>query len=265
MKYCCLFVSLLLTSCILKGKKSTTQEIAHYDWNDGISRYFPDGGKWTAKDSISLVVLPKFLSAIGEKPLPNYGINTPVVRFVYCESLRDPFVIRIDNKEIVVKEVDQTQKGLTFKDSIQLLSVSEQAEMVADREFGEYVLRVAREEDMTGIVPPPAPYEKIDHLSVLSNKQRVPVVDFVVYTLTTTQIDPSPVRDLLTRIDAAGFWQWNVYDSPYPGADGGSWYLEVMAHGKHHLVHYWSPGDGPFKTLCKSVLKYSHINGDKIH
>lgn len=250
MKYCCLLIVLLTgTSCMLKGKKTTWQEEGGADRRAHIAEYFPAGGSWTHQDSIPLVFLPVLLSAHNEQPLSHYGFNTPVIRFVYWHALARPHILRIDNKDIIVKTgMWLGGDGDLDWDFDSTLLTSAEQQRLRTLQYKQEILRQERKQ---------LDSNEEAQIWMLVCKQSTYRNSQVPYEVTNVTVTPGPLNDLLTKIEESGFWNWAIYDSGFHGLDGSEWYLEVYAHGRHHVVHQWSPQAGAFKELCRYIATYS--------
>jgi hypothetical protein len=54
----------------------------------------------------------------------------------------------------------------------------------------------------------------------------------------------------LKQIDALGFWALPRIDEPFSvGNDGAEWMIEGIKDSEYHVVHRWSPKDGPVRDI----------------
>jgi hypothetical protein len=107
MKYC----SLILLTFLINACRSPDRPIVDY----GVSYYrevtdtaflFPTTYRQPAVDSLEYHELSKLLQVFHEKPLHQYATNTPVLRFYYSGWFRIPVIVRIDNKQVVIKKAN---------------------------------------------------------------------------------------------------------------------------------------------------------------
>lgn len=110
-RYCLFLLPFLLHGCMLSDHHTTVDKISyHKDVADTVL-LFPASYLKTEIDSLDYIELSKLLHAFHEKSLQEYAYGSPVIRFYYSGWFRAPVIVRIDNKEVVVKKVKFHQPG----------------------------------------------------------------------------------------------------------------------------------------------------------
>lgn len=264
MKRCWLILPvLLIASCMLKGKQTSTEQLSSYDKDAEMSYYFPGIRKQTARDSALLFQKSRLLSLFDEKALSEYVLNNPVIRFIYLRSFNDFLIVRIDNKQIVIKQANQHQPGFYFRNDTTLLTAEE---LHALSIYNAYqMLDGAHHPDTAKFLTTYPWLRNNDYRIMLLDKMEVPGADSIIYTTSTIEIGPGIIRELTEHVDRSGYWQMPISRHRGGGLDGANWDLEVAVNGKHHLVHDWSPDAGAFYDLCKHILKYTQLKEHEIY
>jgi hypothetical protein len=262
-RYLVVFNVLLLTSCILKGKHSSSELLSSYSKEQDIAYYFPAIKKQTPRDSTCLIINSRFLSLFDEQPIAEYTLNNAAIRFTYRRSFSDYLLIRIDNKEITIKQADQQQRGFDFRIDTTLLTAEE---LYKERLYGTYrEMKIQRSPDTTKWLSTYPWIRNKEYGLMLTFKMYAPDTSSITYTTTTTAVGPDIIRGLIEHVNKASFWQMPIGAQPGGGLDGADWDLEVFANGKHHFVHDWSPESGAFYDLCRHILRYTQLKEDEIY
>jgi hypothetical protein len=112
MKRCWLFLMpLFLYGCMLSDHHTTVDIKSYFKDTIGTPSFFPASFSKAYIDTLNYDDMSKMLQAFHEKPLQEYANGSPVVRFYYSGWFRAPVIIRIDNKQVVVKKVNFLQPG----------------------------------------------------------------------------------------------------------------------------------------------------------
>ena len=112
MKRSCLFLlPLFLYGCMLSDHQTTINRTSYFKDTVGTALFFPSNYLKAKIDTFEYSNLSQLLQAFHEKPLREYAYGSPVVRFYYSGWFRAPVIVRIDNKEVVVKKVNFLQPG----------------------------------------------------------------------------------------------------------------------------------------------------------
>lgn len=112
MKRCWLFLlPLLMDACTMPDRAIVDYGFSYHKDLIDTAFLFPASYRQPATDSIEYIELSKLLQVFHEKPLHEYALNTPVVRFYYSGWFRIPVIVRIDNKEVVIKKANFPQQA----------------------------------------------------------------------------------------------------------------------------------------------------------
>jgi hypothetical protein len=99
-----------MNACILRDPKTVDYGFGYYREVIDTAFLFPANYRQPESDSLEYHELSKLLQIFHEKPLHEYATNTPVLRFYFSGWFRIPVIVRIDNKQVVIKKANFHQK-----------------------------------------------------------------------------------------------------------------------------------------------------------
>ena len=71
-------------------------------------------------------------------------------------------------------------------------------------------------------------------------------------------LDSASADHVLEGLGTLAFWFLPTSDKAM-GTDGSQWVLEVIQGGRYHVVHRWSPENGPFLEFCRVLLHVADV------